>query len=508
MRQILEILRLRYALSCSQQAIADSTGIARSTVKDYLMRAKAAGLSWPLSDDVTNEQLNELLFPANANKGAANRTTPDWQIIHKEMKRKSMTLQLLWEEYKSNNPDGYQYSWFACLYRQWAKKHDVWMPQTHKAGDKVFVDYSGQKVPIWSTNLQTVLFDAEIFVGVLGASDLIFCMATKTQKIPDWIEAHNRMFKYYGGVPDLIVPDNLRSAVNHAHRYEPQCQATYNELAQHYDCAIMPARGYKPKDKAKVEKAVQLVQQRILAAIRDERFCSLEQLNNKMQALLITLNDRHSKSFGCSRLELFNSIEKEALSPLPNQPYELALWEKQSVNGGYHITVNQHHYSVPYQFSRKKVDIRITKNGIEVFYLDERIACHQRDDTAGAYSTIDSHRPEAHRQQAQWTYSKLISWAGSIGFATGELIINLFADDKRHLHQKERSALGILRLSHAYSDAELETACQQALDIGTYRYDSIASLIKRQKISNRIVETDNLFECPEHDNVRGSDYYH
>jgi transposase len=508
MRQIFEILRLRYDLKYSQQAIADATGIARSTVKDYLVRVKVAGLEWPLPEDTTNDQLNALIFPVGANKGSSDRSVPDWRLIHQELKRKSMTLQLLWEEYKVKSPNGYQYSWFSHQYRRWAKTHDVWMPQVHKAGDKIFVDYSGLKVPVWSTNFQNILFEAEIFVGVLGGSDLIFCTATQTQQIPDWIEAHNKMFTYYGGVTNAIIPDNLRSAVTHAHRYEAQCQITYEELARHYGCAIMPARAYKPKDKAKAEKAVQLVQQRILAAMRDERFCSLEKVNEKIQALLIVLNDRQSKAFGCSRRELFNAIEKDELKPLPKQPYELAVWTQQQVNGGYHVAVNKHHYSVPYQFVRKKVDIRTTKQGIEVFYRDDRIACHRRDDTPSVYSTIESHRPEAHRQQAQWTHHRLTAWANTIGKSTSELMMNLFADDKRHLHQKERSALGILRLSHAYSDGALERACEQALHIGTYRYDSITSLIKRLNVSTKAVNTDGLFESKDHENVRGPDYYH
>jgi transposase len=508
MRQIDEILRLRYDLGCSQQAIANATGIARSTVKDYLLRAKTNDLNWPLPADMTNKELNTRLFPATVPPSQSHREEPDWQVIHKELKRKAVTIQLLWEEYKRQQPNGYQYSWFAHRYRHWAKRHEVWMPQVHKAGEKVFVDYSGLTIPIWSTNLQTVLFEAEIFVSVLGGSDLIFCTATQTQKIADWITAHNLLFAYYGGVTDLIVPDNLRSAVTHAHRYEPQCQSTYEELARHYSCAIMPARSYKPKDKAKAEKAVQLVQQRILAVIRDERFCSLKQLNRRIHGLLEALNDRHSKAFGCSRRELFQTVEQAALKPLPGQSYELALWKQAQVNGSYHITVHQHHYSVPYHFVRKQVDIRITQRSIEVFYRDERIACHQREDTVGVYSTLDSHRPEAHRQQAQWTHQRLIPWAQQIGAATSQLVLNLFADKKRHLHQKERSALGILRLSHAYSDGALERACKQALSIGTYRYDSIASLIKRQPSLMEAVDTDCLFEGPDHRNVRGSAYYH
>ena len=508
MKQIGEIMRLRYDLGCSQQAIADATGIARSTVKDYLMRAKVAGLTWPLPEEMTNEQLNELVFPSNANKSAINRPAPDWSTIHKELKRKSVTLQLLWEEYKKSNPNGYQYSWFANLYRQWAKIHDVWMPQVHKAGEKVFVDYSGLKAPIWSTNLQSVLFEAEIFVSVLGASDLIYCVATKTQQIPDWVKAHQQMFVYYGGSTELIVPDNLRSGVTRSHRYEPQCQSTYEEFAQHYHCAGMPARAYKPKDKAKVEKSVQLVQQRILAALRNEKFCSLEQLNVKMHELLEALNHRHSKAFGCCRWDMFNQIEKASLTPLPSSPYELAIWQHQQVNGGYHVCIHRHHYSVPYQYVRKKVDIRMTEKSIEIFYRDARIASHLRNDTPGTYTTVDSHRPESHRVHAQWNHKRLQAWADGIGSATQQLIQHLFNDPKRHLHQKERSALGILRLSNAYGEKALEEVCQKALAIGTCRYDSIASLLKRQSVAASDGPSEQNYQTPQHENVRGSQYYH
>ena len=279
MRQIKEVLRLKHKLGLSQQVISDSLDIPRSTVRDYLSRAKAAGLSFPLPEEMDDEQLNKLLFPSDEITSRKQRPQPDWKVVHKELKRKGVTLQLLWEEYKRQHPDGYQYSWYALKYRQWCKSKEVWMPQQHQAGEKVFVDYSGLTFPIWKTNLQEVDYNAEIFVSVLGASDLIFCVATRSQKLQDWINAHNKMFTYYGGVTELIIPDNLRSGVSKAHRYEAICNRSYEELAQHYDCAIMPTRSRKPKDKAKVEKAVQSVQRRILAALRDKRFTSLAQFN-------------------------------------------------------------------------------------------------------------------------------------------------------------------------------------------------------------------------------------
>ena len=507
MREIKEILRLRYELKSSQQTIAHARGIARSTVRDYLSRAHAANLTWPLPDDMTNEQLNELLFPPASKNPRSEKLEPDWQTIHTELKRKAVTLQILWEEYKRANPGGYQYSWFAHLYRTWAKAKDVWMPQIHKAGEKAFVDYSGLTVPIYATNLQDILYEAEIFVGVLGASDLIYCEATKSQTLPDWISSHQNMLRYYEGAPELIVPDNLRSGVTKPHRYSPVCNVTYEEFAQHYQCMIMPARSYSPKDKAKVEKSVQLVQQRVLAPERDTRFTSLEQLNTTLAERLDELNHRHSKTLGCSRRELFRRIEASELKPLPQTPYELATWQKQQVNGGYHVCVHQHYYSVPCEYVRKQVEIRVTEKYIEIFHQDTRIICHERDDTPRGYTTVDAHRPEAHRQHATWqSQDRLQAWAQGIGPHTQTLISQLFDDPKRHLYQKERSALGILRLSHAFSDELLESACEKACEIGTCRYDSIESILKRHRLEKK--EPDQTYQTPEHENVRGADYYH
>ena len=315
------------------------------------------------------------------------------------------------------------------------------------------------------------------------------------------------MLQYYGGATELIVPDNLRAAVTKAKRYEPLCNATYEEFAQHYHCIIMPARSYHPKDKAKVEKSVQLVQQRMLAPERDTRFTSLAQLNKALAERLTALNHRHSKTFGCSRWALFDRLERSTLTPLPQVAYALATWQKQSVNGGYHVCVNQHHYSVPYLYVRKTVEIRVTDKHIEIFCRDARIACHTRDDSPRGYTTVDAHRPEAHRQHARWQSSeRLQAWAQGIGPHTTTLIQRLFDDPTRHLYQKERSALGILRLSHAFSDALLELACEKANDMATCRYDSIASILKRQRLEKTAPHS--VCQTPTHENVRGAHYYH
>ena len=369
-KKIKEVLRLKHTMGLSQQAISNSTGIPRSTVRDYLGRAKTAGLSYSLLNDIDNEQLNALLFPARKEEASQQRPSPSWSAVYKELKRKGVTLQLLWEEYKRKHPNGYQYSQYTYLYRQWAKSKDVWMVQQHTAGDRVFVDYSGLTFPIWKTNLKDRDFQAEIFVSTLGASDLIFCLATQSQKLEDWVHAHNKMFTYYGGVPALIVPDNLRSAVSKAHRYEALCNRTYDEMAEHYGCAVMPARSYKPKDKAKVEKSVQSAQRRILAPLRDKKFTSLVQLNEAITALLEELNEKHFQKLPYSRKELFTKVEQEALQPLPASSYNLARWHQETVNGGYHIRANDHYYSVPHAYARKKIDIRSSQSTVECFYQE------------------------------------------------------------------------------------------------------------------------------------------
>jgi len=381
MRQIKKVLRMTHTMDLSQQAISQATGIPRTTVRDYLQRAKKAGITWPIPDDMDDEQLNALLFKQKQSLQSKDQSTPNWAKVHQELKRKGVTLQLLWEEYKLEHAEGYQYSWFVSLYRQWAKTKKVWMVQSHTAGEKVFVDYSGLTIPIWSTNLIDIEYQAEVFVAVLGGSDLIFCLATASQQLEDWIDVHNKMFHFYGGVSALIVPDNLRSAVTKAHCYEALCNRTYDELAEHYHCAIMPARSYKPRDKAKVEKSVQSVQRRILAPLRDHQFTSLSQCNEAIHDLLNVLNNKPFQQLPYSREELFIAIEKKALLPLPTQPYCLARWHQETVNGGYHIRANHHYYSVPHTEVGKRVDIRVSPSSVECFYEEKRIAAHVRDDT-------------------------------------------------------------------------------------------------------------------------------
>lgn len=506
MRQIKEVLRLSWNLDRSQRYIAQSTGISRSTVRDYLRRARAANLGWPLPEDITEEHLHQLLYPPVERTEARSRPLPSWSTIHQELKRKGVTLNLLWEEYKREHPNGLQYSRFAQQYRQWRKGLEVWMIQTHKAGDKAFVDYSGLTVPIWNARCTEILYHAEIFVACLGASDLIFCVATKTQQLPDWIHAHCLMFEFFEGAPLALVPDNLRSAVTKANRYEPLCHRTYEDCAAHYHSSVMPARSYSPKDKSKAEKSVQFAQQRILAPLRDTRFNALDRLNESIAHRVMDVNDRHFQKLPYSRRELFERIERKALQPLPSTRYTFGQWFSETLNGSYHVCIHLHHYSVPYTYVGKKIETHVTARTVECFCRNQRIASHQRNDTPSEHSTLDEHRPEAHRQQALWKSDRLLKWAEQIGLHTYQLINQVLTQKRRHLQQKERSALGILRLSHRNSEPDLEEACAYALSIGTIRYDSILSILKRG-LAQSVVGDDETGCGSQHANVRGADYY-
>jgi transposase len=321
MRQVREVLRLKWAIGLSERKIAHGLGISRPTVAEYVRRAQAAGLSWPLPTLLDEAALEQLLFPALPPRRAAPYPIPDWSTVHQELKRKSVTLFLLWQEYKAVTPDGFQYSWFCQAYRAWAAKLDLVMRQTQRAGEKLFVDYAGQSIPVVNRHRGEV-HEAAIFVAVLGASNYPYAEAPWTQSLPDWIGSHVRPFAALGGVPDIVVPANLQAAVTHAHRYEPEINRPYAALARHDGFAVIPARAAKPRDKAKVEVGVQVVERWLLARLRHHTFFSLAEGNTALQPLLPALNARPFKKLPGSRQELFAALDRPALRPLPPQPYE------------------------------------------------------------------------------------------------------------------------------------------------------------------------------------------
>lgn len=506
MRKIKEVLRLKWDRGLSNRQVAATCGISRPTVSEYLRRFSEAGLSWPLPTDLDESRLEQKLFPLSPVLPAQDRVIPDWNQIHQELKFPKTTLFLLWQEYRASNPEGYQYSWFCEHYRSWQGKLDLVMRQNHRAGEKLFVDYAGQTAPVIDPTTGEIR-EAQIFVAVMGASNYTFAEATWSQKLPDWIHSHIRAFEFLGGVPELVVPDNLKSGVTKAHRYEPDLNPTYQDMASHYGVSVVPARVRKPRDKAKAEGGVLIVERWILAALRHRQHFSLGQLNASIRELLTLLNQRPFRKLPGHRQEHFETIDRPALQPLPAEPYTYAQWKKARVHMDYHVAFEGHYYSVPCSLVKKEVELRVTEYTLEAFYRGQRVASHQRSVHKGRHTTVTAHMPEAHRQAGEWTPERLVKWAAKTGPATEQLIIKALGH-RKHPQQAYRACLGILRLGKAYSEERLESACQRALMLGSYRYKSIESILKHRLDEQPLDIQEELSLPDEHDNIRGPAYYH
>lgn len=506
MRKIKEVLRLHFDNGLGQRPIGRCLNISRTTVADYLDRARLAGIGWPLPEDLSDTQLEQSLFPPIAPAPASGRPVPSWSTIHEELKRKGVTLSLLWEEHKAQYPNGHQYSRFCDLYRAWTGKLKLSMRQTHKAGEKLFVDYAGHTLPIVDPSTGEIR-EAQVFVAVLGASSYTFAEATWTQGLSDWIGSHNRALSFFGGVPEILVPDNLKSGVTKPCRYEPDINPTYSELAEHYGVAVIPARVRKPKDKAKAEVAVQVVERWILARLRNRTFFSLTEANDAIRELLQDLNRRPFKKLPGSRQEAFDTLDRPALRPLPATPYEFAEWKKARVSIDYHVEVLGHYYSVPYQLSKKQLDVRVTATCIECHHRGKRVASHIRSSHKGKHTTIDEHMPKAHKSFVDWTPQRLINWAAKTGPDTARLVEAILAS-RTHPQQGFRSAMGLLRLGKEYGDDRLEAACRLALEGRATSFKSVASILKTgldRQPPAQMALTENPID---HGNIRGRSYYH
>jgi len=506
MRKIKEVLRLKWAKDLSNRQIARICGIGRPTVAEYLRRAEAAGLTWPLPAGLDEAALERRLFPPPPALPAQVRGLPDWAVVHRALKRKGVTLFLLWQEYRQAHPEGYQYSWFCEHYRAWQGKLDVVMRQDHRAGEKLFVDYAGQTVPVVDRATGESR-EAQIFVAVLGASNYTFAEATWTQGLPDWIASHQRCFEFLGGVPELVVPDNLRAGVNRAHRYEPDINPTYQDMAEHYGVAVLPARVRRPRDKAKVEAGVLVVERWILARLRHRTFFSLAELNAALRGLLEKLNNRPFRKLPGSRREHFERLDRPALRPLPAEPYVYAEWKKARVHIDYHVAVDGHYYSVPHALIKKQLDVRITAQTVECFHRGQRVASHRRSHLKGRHTTVPDHMPEAHRQAGDWSPERLARWAARTGPATEKLILTVLGA-RKHPQQAYRACLGILRLGKAYGDERLEAACRRALILGSHSYKSVASILKHRLEDQPVADQQEPALPEDHDNIRGPSYYH
>jgi transposase len=506
MRKVKEILRLKFEAGHGQRQIARSCAIGKTTVAECLARFERSGLSWAQAAQLDEATLEHKLYPPPVAVPAQERAVPDWPYIHQELRRKGVTLTLLWYEYKAAHPEGYQYSWFCDQYRAWSAKLDVVMRQEHRAGEKLFVDYAGQTVEVVDRRTGEVR-QAQIFVAVLGASNYTYAEATWTQQLPDWIGSHVRTFQFFGGVPELAVPDNLRSGVTKAHRYEPDLNPTYMDLASHYGVAVLPARVRKPRDKAKAEAGVLLVERWILAALRNRTFFSLQEVNREIARLLERLNARPFKKLPGSRQELFEQLDRPALRPLPEQPYEFAEWKKVRVNIDYHVEVDGHYYSVPYQLVRKSLEARYSERTVECFHKGQRVASHVRSHLKGRHTTVAEHMPASHRSYAEWTPQRLIRWAEKTGPAAASVVQSIL-ERRAHPQQGFRSALGIMRLGKSFGEQRLEAACRRALTLGACSYKSIESILRQGLDRKALPEQQELELSIAHENIRGADYYH
>jgi transposase len=508
MRVVREVLRLTFA-GVSKREVARRTGLASSTVRATIARFQSLGLTWPLPETVTDSDLEAKIYKSAGKKQGHRRIIePDWASLHREMKRKHVTLSILWDEYIEAHPEGYRYSRFCELYRSWEGKISVTMRQAHLGGDKLFVDYAGDTASVVIDRLTGEIRKAQIFVAVLGASSFTYAEATWTQSLADWIGAHARAFEAIGGVTRLLVPDNTKTAIIKACLYEPQVNRTYTEMAAHYGTGVLPARPRRPRDKAKVEVGVLIMERWILGRLRNRRFHSLGELNEAIRGLLVRLNDeRPIRRLGVTRRQLLEELDRPALKPLPAEPYVFAEWRARRVGIDYHVDVDKHYYSVPHRFARAEVEVRLTGRSVEVFAKGERIAVHLRSSGNGKHTTVQEHMPSSHRRYANWTLDRIRTDAAAIGPSTAALC-ELILEHRPHPEQGFRACLGIVRLVKPFGTARVEAAATRALDIGAMTYGSVRSILDNNLDRHSAGQRGPDGVTILHPNIRGPRYYH
>jgi transposase len=503
MRQIREILRLKHEGRLSCRAIARACGVGVGTVSEYLRRAQRAGLAWPLPVELDEAALEARLFPP-AEPGR-EQVPPDPVRIHQELKRPGVTLHLLWEEYREVHADGYGYSQFCEIYRRWAGKLKPSMRQHHRAGEKTFIDFSGKRPHLVDRRTGEEI-PVELFVAALGASSYTYAEATPTQKLHDWVGAHTRMVEYFGGCTQLWVPDQLKSAITQPCRYEPGVNRSYQDLAAHYGAVVVPARPGKARDKAKVESMVLVAQRWILARLRHRTFFELAELNAALLELLERLNGRPLQKLGVSRHELWERLDRSALKPLPVTRYDLAQWTPCRVNIDYHVEVDHHPYSVPYQLIGEEIEARYTSSVVEIYYKGRRLVSHVRRYDRQP-STLPEHMPSSHRAHAEWTPSRLIRWAEKSGPATGRLVAGILKS-RPHPEQGYRACLGLMRLGRHYGPERLEAASARAERLRSYSYRTVKNILASAQDHLPLEDEPPAPDpTPTHGNIRGADYY-
>jgi transposase len=506
MRKIREVLRLLWDQRRSVREAAVSCDLARSTVKEYERRALEAGLSWPLPD-VDDAALEERLFASAAVPAMEALPLPDWDVVDRDLRRtKFVTRFILWEEYRREHPGGYSYTRFCELFRSWRGRQGLSMRLTHVAGERLFVDYAGPTVSVVDA-VTGEIREAQIFVAVLGASSFTFAEATWTQALPDWIGSHVRALTFFGGSPEIVTSDNLKAGVTTPHLYEPDINPAYLEFARHYALSVIPARSAKPKDNAKAESGVQVVERWILARLRDRAFFSLAELNDAIRALLDDLNAKPFQKRPGSRRSLFEELDRPALRPLPRERFVYADWKRVRAHIDYHVTIDAHHYSVPHQLVKEVLDARITSATIEILHRGKRVASHARSHRKGAHTTVREHMPLSHQAHAGMTSEHLLAWAHRVGPAASTFVEAVIAA-RAHPQQAYRSCMGVLRLGRTYGDHRLEAACRRAVKLGAYSFKSIEAIL-RNGLDRQPLDTPSASGTLKrrHENVRGGSYY-
>lgn len=499
MRKIREILRLKHEAKLTDRQIARGAGASRWAVASCLAQATAVGISWPLCPDLDEEALEVLLYPPEA--ASPRHPLPDFDAIQDSFsKHKGVTRRLAWEEYRQTHPSGMGYSAFCLRYRDWLKAQDLVLRLPHEPGEALYVDYAGQTAQI--TDRETgELRKVKVFVAVLGYSNLTYLEATMGETTADWISAQVRSLEYFGGVPKKIVPDNPKALITRASRYEPDLNPNYQEFAEHFKVAVVPARVREPQDKAKVETGVQIVERFILAPLRNQMFFSLAAFNTALWAGLEELNDKPFQKLPGSRRSRFEEAERAALSPLPDRPFAYAVWKKTKVHLDYHVEIERHYYSVPNIHAGKTVDVCLSERTIEIFLRGKVIAAHLRSRTAGELTTVPGHRPEHHQGMLDLSHEKLLARAEAIGPATAEMI---GAQVHRRLHPDQvlNTSRGILRLAKDYGPAELEVAAVQALEVKVFSYRALQTFLRSPR-----PQTPKAPPRIEHENIRGAQYF-
>ena len=500
LRMIKDVIRLKWEAQLSHDAIAAALKVSKGVVAKYVALASAAGLDWETVKDWDERELVARLLPKSAE--ASPYVAPDWGRVHRELDRKGVTLMLLWQEYVAEHAEQrtWRYTQFCEHYKAFASRLKRSMRQHRRAGEKLFIDYAGPTIALTDGKR------AQIFVAAMGASSYTFACATAAQKLEDWIGAMVRALAFYGGAPQLIVPDNPRALIADPDRYEPRTNETVLDFARHYGTSILPARPASPRDKASAESAVQVVTRWILARLRHHRFDTVAEVDAAIAGLLASLNERPFQKLPGSRASTFAELDAPALMPLPTQRYELARFKTVKVHVDYHVEIDGHRYSVPHALVSQTLEARLTARGVELLMRGNRVASHARSARRGGFTTVEDHMPAAHRAHRDWTPQRLIHWGQRIGLATGEVVTRILEQNK-HPEHGYRACLGLLGLAKRYGNARLEAACERTLAVGAFKYRHVRDILLNNRDQLDIDGTDPGWRSPLHPNLRGPGHY-